>query len=164
MRVNEKAPFIYTKGLLSWHWTSQSNFFFSLFFFGLIHTTSSPNTNKQKTHSALNRDKKKKLIHLRVPWLAQPAGLCWFNTFRGILTTTSGMLNSQAVDSQSCWRHRGFTEGDTFYCQQLHSCAKLKDIQYDFGVSKYLYHTDVNILGQYSTEYLTTVCNWYYFP
>lgn len=138
--------------------------FFSFLFFGLIHTTSSPNTNKQKTHSALNRDKKKKLIHLRVPWLAQPAGLCWFNTFRGILTTTSGMLNSQAVDSQSCWRHRGFTEGDTFYCQQLHSCAKLKDIQYDFGVSKYLYHTDVNILGQYSTEYLTTVCNWYYFP
>lgn len=164
MRVNEKAPFIYTKGLLSWHWTSQSNFFFFLFFLGWYIPHHLP-TQTSKKHTALWIGiKKKKLIHLRVPWLAQPAGLCWFNTFRGILTTTSGMLNSQAVDSQSCWRHRGFTEGDTFYCQQFHSCAKLKDIQYDFGVSKYLYHTDVNILGQYSTEYLTTVCNWYYFP
>lgn len=67
-------------------------------------------------HSSL----KNTLIHLCMPWQAEPAVLCWFNKFRGMLTTSSGMLHSQAVDSQSCWgiQTQGPTEGE--YRDNLH--------------------------------------------
>lgn len=78
--------------------------------FVLTHTFTSQ-LKHAYTHSAF---KKKKLIHLCMPWQAEPAVLCWFNTVKGMLTTSFGMLHSQAVDSQSCcWeiQTQGLVEG-----------------------------------------------------
>lgn len=46
-----------------------------------------------------------------MPWQVEPAALCWFNKLRGMLTTSKGMLLSQAVDSGGGIQAQGPTEG-----------------------------------------------------
>lgn len=116
------------------------------------------NTNKQ-IHTALL--KKNNLIHLCMPWQAEPAVLCWFNTFRGMLTTSSGMLHSQAVDSQSWLQKQGPTEGHCLDYRRLwvgrlcfiyRTCCIIFSVTVFITVSRYWLEPDqCYIFGGFNT-------------